>query len=284
MNAGAQETEPRAYTPAPVGTTIYFAGVGESDGAVRIDPSFDIEDVHVDLWFATVGVGRIFDVFGQQARILALLPYLDGDVTGDVRGTHQEFEFEGVGDPRIKFTLGLFGSPALSVAEFAREKKDTSFGVSLTVVPPLGYYAADKLVNPGSNRWAFKPEIGLSHSSGPWQFETSVGVWLFTDNDDFFPGHVTRERQPITQLQGYASYTFEDGSWLGANAFWFIGGETTTGGVSDKNRQNNLHIAVTYSLEIGEGQSLKFTYGNAVSTRRGVDFDTIGVTWELVTY
>lgn len=42
-------------------------------------------------------------------------------------------------------------------------------GMSLTITAPTGLYDADKLLNLGSNRWSFKPEIALSHPFGPKQ-------------------------------------------------------------------------------------------------------------------
>ena len=37
---------------------------------------------------------------------------------------------------------------------------------SLTVNAPTGQYDGTKLINVGTNRWAFKPEVGLSHPVG----------------------------------------------------------------------------------------------------------------------
>ena len=54
-------------------------------------------------------------------------------------------------------------------------------GATLVVVPPLGQYFPDKLINLGSNRWSFKTELGLSYPKGPWRWELSAGAWFFTD-------------------------------------------------------------------------------------------------------
>ncbi|RYZ42631.1 MAG: hypothetical protein EOO71_07185, partial [Myxococcaceae bacterium] len=51
-------------------------------------------------------------------------------------------------------------------------------GVSLLAVAPTGEYQPDKLINLGSNRWAFKPEIGLSYPIGRWQADAYAAVWL----------------------------------------------------------------------------------------------------------
>src|SRR5262245_7768260 len=127
-HALAQELDPRAYSPSPVGTTFYLVGFGKSDGGVMLDPSLDIENVDADFWFVTAGAGHTFDLFGWQARILAVLPYVQGDIAASVGGTPQQGDLTGFGDPRIKFSIGLFGLPALSLEEFASRKKDNAIG------------------------------------------------------------------------------------------------------------------------------------------------------------
>ena len=55
----------------------------------------------------------------------------------------------GFGDLRLRFTLGLLGSPALSPREFVRRTPGPALGASL-VVAPTGEYFPDKLINIGS--------------------------------------------------------------------------------------------------------------------------------------
>ena len=52
----------------------------------------------------------------------------------------------------------------MSLAEMRQWRQKTLLGVSLKVVPPTGQYDPTKLVNLGSNRWTFKPELGFSHA------------------------------------------------------------------------------------------------------------------------
>ena len=70
-------------------------------------------------------------------------------------------------DPRLRFSVNLYGAPALSLPEFANYKQDLIIGASLQVSAPLGQYDADKVVNIGTNRWFFKPEsLNLRQSVG----------------------------------------------------------------------------------------------------------------------
>jgi hypothetical protein len=138
--SAAQELEPRAYSPSPVGATFILGGVGKSAGGILFDQSLGIEDVKADLWFSTAGLGRTFDVGGRQARILAVFPAAWGATAGDVHDESQRRDLAGLADPRVKFTLGLVGAPALTLAEFARAPRRTTIGASVTVVPPWGQY------------------------------------------------------------------------------------------------------------------------------------------------
>lgn len=205
--AGSQELEPRAFSPSPVGTTFVLSALGTSEGGVLFDPALNIENVQADLWIATLGVGHTFPLAGRQARALAVLPVAWGSVTGAVQAQPQRQELTGLVDPRFKISVGLIGTPALSVSQFGAASRRTAVGVAVTVVPPWGQYDARQLVNLGFNRWAMKPELGLSHPIGGWTLDASAGVWLFGTNRAYYPGHAVRRQDAILALQGNASYS-----------------------------------------------------------------------------
>src|SRR5262245_10643137 len=132
-SARAQELEPRAYSPAPVGTRILLAGVGTSEGAFVIDPAQPIRDVDVDVDFAVAGAGYVFELFERQARVLLIAPYADGDITALSGGVPVSQELRGFVDPRFKFSIGLFNAPALTAAGFGSAPQRTSIGAGLTI-------------------------------------------------------------------------------------------------------------------------------------------------------
>ncbi len=61
------------------------------------------------------------------------------------------------GYSRIRFSLLLSGAPALNQKEFAAYRPGTIVGRGLQVWAPLGQYDPARLLNLGSNRWAFRP-------------------------------------------------------------------------------------------------------------------------------
>ena len=282
--AGAQELEPRAFSPSPVGTMFILGGFGKSEGGVLFDPTLDIDNVQAELWIATAGVGRTFAIAGHQGKVLAVAPLAWGTVAGEVHELKQRQHLAGLVDPRIKVSVGLIGAPALTVAEFATAPRKTAMGVGLTIVPPWGQYRSAQLVNLGYNRWAAKPEVGVSHPVGRWTFEGSAGAWLFGTNASYFPAHGVRRQDAVVTLQGNASYALSRRSWIGINATWFSGGETRVDGVTNPDLQRNARLGATWSIPVVGQQSVKLAYSTGTTTRRGSDFNTFNAMWQVVLF
>jgi hypothetical protein len=282
--AHAQELEPRAYSPSPLGTTFVMTGFGRSEGGILLDPSLDVDNVRADLWIATPGFGYTFGLAGRQARLLAIFPIAWGRVAGDVGLQPQHQDLAGLADPRIKLSVGLAGAPALTLEEFAKAPRRLALGASVTVMPPLGQYDSRQLVNLGYHRWGFKPEMGFSYPTGRWTIDGSAGVWLYTTNESYYPGNAQREQNPVVALQGHVSYALPHRAWLAVNGTWFAGGETRVDRALNPDEQRNTRLGATLSIPIARQQSLKFIYSTGTTTRRGSDFDTFSVTWQLVTF
>jgi len=207
MRAAAQELEPRAYSASPIGTNFFLVGVGRSGGGVVFDPTVPITDVHAGINAATLGAGRTFNLGGHLLLATIALPYVWGEITGKVFEEAASTTRSGLGDARMKVSVNLIGTPALTPAEFAKAPRRTNIGTSLSVVAPAGQYFPNKLVNIGTNRWAFKPEVGLSHPIGLWTLDVSEGLWLFTTNDRFYQGDSTRTQEPLFVVQGTRATT-----------------------------------------------------------------------------
>lgn len=280
--AFAQELEPRSYSAAPVGTTFLIAGIGGSEGAVLFDPSVPVDGVEADLTIATVAFGYTFGLAGRQARLLAVLPMVSGHLAGAVDGREERQPMNGLADPRIKLSIGLIGAPALDAEEFGSAPRRTVVGASLTVVPPLGAYDEGRLVNVGANRWAFKPEIGVSKPVDRWTLEGYVGAWFFATNDAYYPGRARKSQAPVAALQGHAGYALTRRSWLAFNATWFGGGNTRIDGLRSPDEQRNVRLGATLSIPAGRSDSLKVVYSTGATTRRGSDFDTLSLQWQRV--
>jgi hypothetical protein len=282
--AAAQELEPRAYSPSPVGTTFIVISATRSAGGVFTDPSAPITDVEATVGLLALSVGRTLGIGGKQVLLLAALPVAWGEASGEVGEDRREVTRRGLADARVRLSMILAGSPAMAPAEFARAPRRTIVGTSLTVAPPTGQYDGTKLVNLGSNRWSFKPEVGVSYPAGRWTFDGYAGAWFFTENDAYFPGSSSRRQDPVFGFQAHVSRLIGRRAWVAVNATWYTGGRTRIDGVDKADLQRNTRLGVTWSQPIGGRQSLKVAYSTGATTRIGADFKTLTLAWQLVVY
>lgn len=74
-------------------------------------------------------------------------------------------------------------------------------------VPITGATACAHVSIFSANRWAFKPEVGLSRRWGHWVIDTYGAVWFHTMNNEFFsssqfsPGINTQTQNPICRIR-----------------------------------------------------------------------------------
>ncbi|HEX2442798.1 MAG TPA: hypothetical protein VHJ77_02550 [Vicinamibacterales bacterium] len=106
----------------------------------------------------------------------------------------------------------------------------------------------------------------------------------FAQRGAFYPGRARREQDPVIALQGHVSYALPYRAWVAVNGTWFAGGETRIDRALNPDEQRNTRLGATLSIPIARQQSLKFVYSTGATTRRGSDFNTFNVTWQLVTF
>ena len=279
--AAGQELEARAYAPNPVGARFLVMSWSQLDGDMLLNASSPIKDFEVRANTYSAGTGGTFALWDRLASVAIGLPYVDGTASGLLDGIPERVNRAGVADLRVRLTLSLLPGSALSAADFMRAPPDRTLGVSLVVNVPTGEYFEDKLVNLGTNRWAFRPEFGGSRRFGRWNFDGSLGVWLFGDNDEFL-GNKQRSQDALTTLQGHVSYTFAPRLWLGASGTWYTGGTTSVDGVSDQNRQGNSRAGLTLAIPVGQQNSVKLAWSTGVTARFGGDLDMYSLTWQYL--
>lgn len=275
----AQEMEPRAYSRAPVGSQFIVFSYAYQTGDILTDAALPLRDVNVDLSAGSFAYGRTFGIAGRQANASLLAPYVKGRASGIVFEDRREVTRSGLGDLRVRFSTNLIGGPALSPKEFAAYKPKALLGASVTVIMPTGQYDSRRLVNIGSNRWSFKPEVGLSKPYGRWTVELVGGVWLFTANNEFFGG-VKRQQKPLVSLQSHVIYTIRRRMWVALNANYYTGGRTVVNGVTNADKQVNSRVGATFALPLSQRQSIKVAFAKGLTTRFGGDLTTVVVGWQ----
>jgi hypothetical protein len=276
-----QELEPRAYSVSPVGTNITLFSYSYPSGDVEFDPSAQIDDVKVKLNVLTLGYFRSLDFFGRSANIGAAIPYTDGTLEGTLLGNFQTVHRSGLRDPLIRFAMNLFGAPAMDLQQFSTYRQKSNLGASLSVVAPLGQYNGNTLINLGSNRWAFKPEIGFSQGiQRRWILELDAGAWLFTANHNF--EGATRTQSPIVSIQMHGVYTVRPHFWFSLDGNFYDGGRTAVGMTQNFDLQRGSRIGLTVAGPIARRNALKFAYSRWVYAPVGAKFNVFTVTYQFI--
>jgi Putative MetA-pathway of phenol degradation len=277
----AQTLEPRAYSNAPVGLNFLIAGYGYSQGEVLPDPALAVEDANAEIHGAVAGYARTLDFWGKSGKVAVILPYawFSGSATFAGTGVERTRVISGFADPSVSVSINFLGAPALGLREFMQYRQKTIVGASLRVSGPFSQYDPARLVNIGTNRWSFKPELGVSHTIGPWILEGDAAVIFLTDNDNFFGGR-TREQDPIYAFQFHSIYNFPRGLWAAVDATYYTGGRSTVDGVEKNDELSSWRAGATLAIPLSRRTSLKF-YGSAgVLARTGSDFDAVGVAYQ----
>jgi hypothetical protein len=272
----AQDLEPRAYSASPVGTNFLIANYTHLSGDVLTDPSVPITNIQAKIDVYVIGYVRTFSLAGHTASAGLVVPYARADVSGEVFDSPRQVYRAGIGDARLRLAVNLLGNPAVSAQEFAKRAPTPVVGASLSVITPTGQYEPSHLINVGSNRWAFRPELGASYPIGNWFVEGSGGVWFYTDNRDFLGGH-RRSQDPLGLLQFHGGYNFRPGLWLAFDAAYAVGGRTSIDGVEKQDVQHNSRYGVTLSVPLATGWAAKLAWSTGLATRVGGDYKVISM-------
>jgi len=278
-SAHAQRIEPRAYINAPVGVNIFALGYVNSQGALLFDPSLPITDADANVDMAMLAYVHTLDIAGMSGKFGVIQPYAWLNADGYLDDEYRTREQVGIADTALYFSLNFHGAPALSLKDFRNYQQDTIIGFTFRLTMPSGVYQSEKLLNIGTNRWSFEPELGISKAIGPWTLEAAAAVVLYTDNDEF-DSDQTRKQDPIYSTQFHVNYTFSSNMWVSVGATYYTGGITTIDGAERDDLQNNWRTGFTLAIPIDRRHSIKLLGNSGVSTRTGTDYDSLGLFWQ----
>src|SRR5215469_1882662 len=279
-----QQLEPRAYSQSPVGTNFVGVAYGYSFGQVLFDPSLPVTDVHAYINSISPGYGRTFGIGGMQGLVTAAIPYIWGNMKGMVGAKDSMVSRSGIGDLRLKLSLNIIGSPALSPQEFVKTRpRPFILGASVLVVAPTGQYDPAHLINIGSHRWSVKPEVGVSYVvDRKLYLDFYTGVWWFGDNTQYYPGSSTSSQDPMLSLQAHVSYTVNKWFWAALESTWYNGGATSLNGGPATGRQDNSRIGAQLSFAITPTQSIKPSYSRGATATFGSRFTTWAIAYQFI--
>ncbi len=278
----AQEMQPRAYIPAPSGLNFFSSSYSNNSGGLLFDPSLPVEDGHVNANIVTLSFGQTLAVAGRTAQVLAVVPYAVANLDGRLgAGATQYLYRSGLGDSVFRYSMNIHGAPAMNLKEFAHYRQKTIVGASITVSAPTGQYDPNKLINIGANRWAFKPELGVSRALGKWTLEGALGVWLYTANNQFYGGRL-RTQGPLASFQAHLVRVLPHRTWLALDTTYFAGALSQIDGHVNDDRQNNLRFGANFGIPLSRRQAIRFSFFSGAVTRVGADIRSIGISYIFI--
>lgn len=283
----AQDLAPRAYLITPIHSNAVTLIYSFYDGVIEFEGTVAITGATARVNVPVFSYSHSLNFFGRTANFLASLPYGVGNFRGTVLGAETHAYRSGLLPTTFRLSVNLKGGPAMNVQEFSKWRQKTILGVSLKFVPLTGQYDPTKLINLGTNRWAFKPELGYSRRWGHWILDAYGGAWFYTKNSEFFsrnqfsPGTNTQSKSPIGSFEGHLSYDFKPRLWVSLDGNFWFGGSTSLNGIpSPRTLQRNSRVGATASIPLTKHQSVKFSYNNGAYVAYGGNYQNVSVAWQ----
>ena len=259
----AQELEIRRWNHLPIDRNFVTVNYGRTDGDIAVDPVLRIQDVVVEMDTWLLGYIRTFELFDNTARVEIRQAWQAGTWSGILDGKPTSISREGFADTFARFAVNLVGAPPLTGKDFtdyrAAVDVETIVGAALGIQIPTGEYMKDKLINLGTNRFTFRPQIGIHQQYYNWSFEVTGMAWIYTENPSFFNGSEL-ERDPYYTIDGSIEYSFKSGVWASIGAGLGAGGRSILNGVKKDDRREDFGWSVSAGFPVTPSLGLKATY------------------------
>ncbi|QVN04262.1 transporter [Pseudomonas rhodesiae] len=259
----------RDWQNLPTDLNMVFGYYNRVDTNTPIDTTLPITGLSLNADLYLFRYARSFGIDGRNSAIQLIQPYADVSASFDnarfFDGTKHN---GGMGDTQVVLVHNLFGGPALTAEEFASWQPETFLTGALWITAPTGDYDKDRVINIGSNRWVFKPELGFGTPVGPTWLEINTWVSLFGDNDDY-QGDRKLEQKPLYAIEGHYSYTFNRALWASLDATYSRGGESRIDGDWQDNKQENALLGASMGFVLSPQFGGLLAYSDTVSERRG---------------
>lgn len=286
LSCEAQQLQPRRWSHLPIATNFAGAGYGYTRADISFDPVLRIEQAKLELHTFPMKYIRTFEFAGRTARIDWLQAYQRATWTGLLDGAPASTSRNGWSDMSLRFAINLLGAPPLRAKEFkeyrASISEETLVGLGLAVHLPTGDYLEDKLLNLGTNRFTFRPQLGAVHNRGKWSTEVTASSWIYTDNDQFFDGNYL-EQDPLYTIQGQVDYTFRPGLWTGGGIAFGAGGRSTINDERKNDQKENLAWAASFGYPFSKMLGIRLSYiGTESLNNVGADSNSILATMSLL--
>lgn len=267
-SARAQDDGPRVYQLAPVGAQNLTGFLVNKRGNEGPDPGQTAPGSHTETDILVLRYARTFDLAGRQLTPFAILPV--GHVKA-IEGPGAPADSSGFGDAQIGATLGLFGAPALSAADYGGFRPDVSTSLLGRVFFPTGDYSAARPLNLGANRWSAQLGLPTTFMFGQsfrdprlTALEVLPTVTVYGANDDPFGGAGKRTQAPLFSVEAHLTHTLPRRVWVSVDLLYRDGGESKTDGTANGDPVHGWSAGGTAAFPFAAGTVLALTYEHVV--------------------
>jgi hypothetical protein len=276
----AQILEPRQLTNIPVNINFALLGYGYVAGNILLDSSLPIEDLNANLHTVFGAYLRTINIFGMSGKIDVVVPYAKGDWRGILEGQDTSTARHGFGDPAARLSFNFIGAPALEMRQFKNYHQDFVAGASIQIYAPLGQYDPTKLLNLGTNRWTFRPQIGVSKAIDRFMIELYSSAWFYSTNDNFYGGN-TLTQDPIYTVKTHLIFTFKNNMWLAVDFGYAFGGIAYLNGIERESKISTIRFGADWAYPLTRFQTVKVSIISAIRLERGSDFNGFTLNYQI---
>jgi len=267
--ACGQFSDPRTYENTPVGTNQLELGYTYVHANALLDTSLVVAGAKFNINQGIVDYTRYFGLFHRLSWVEVGVPV--AGLSGSVTGTNIQGSTAGAGDSSYALGMLLKGGQVLTVDQFEHYQPTTTLGLGLIITAPTGSYQPNKILNLGSDRWSFKPELAWSHPFGreqQWEFDAYANVSFYTDNTSYHGKEILRQ-DALPGIEGHLSYSFTDNIWASFDTRYSFRGTTTVDGVPQDNTQQNFVLGTEMSISLNPRNTLTFEFAKALVHSNG---------------
>lgn len=270
--AHAQDEGARAYELAPAGSQSLNLYGMFGRGNAEFDPGAAVSGgAAVAINGGILEYAHGFALASSAGTWLVSLPFGEASRSVSTATAARTDSRSGIGDLQLTAAFGLVGSPALSEEDYETYRPRVAVSLLTRLYVPTGAYDRNSPVNLGQNRWAVQLGLPVVYYLGSslldpalTSFELIPSVIVYGDNHAPPSGEVSRQA-PLVQLEGHITRNLNRSLWVALDALLIEGGETTTDGVSDHNRQRSVALGATGSLALSDAWSATLSYTEEVS-------------------
>lgn len=261
--AGARADGARDWLNVPIDMNFFYLYYTYSSSETAINAPLPVEGADVSAQVPILRYARTFELGGRIAGFQLVVPY--AFVDADLTDTRVNRSVDGIGDVTAIFLANIFGAPALSRAAFASWQPETFLTGAVSVTAPTGSYDSNRLINPGKNRWALKPQLawGSPITAQDW-ITVNGAVEFYQENDAYYRGRSLKQ-DPLATIDMHYSRSLNRAMWVSADAIYTYGGETRVDGQRKDNEQNTLRLGVSGSMSLSPTDAVSMAVTRTVA-------------------